>query len=338
MKAPQSPVSLKKFNTFGFDVNCHELHTVTQISELIELYENGLFRQHPKIISGGSNLLLTEELNVPVILNRIKGIRVSEETEEHIVIYFGAGESWHESVLYAVEHNWGGIENLSLIPGCIGAAPIQNIGAYGVELKDVFHELQALDLQTGTFKVFDQEACKFGYRESVFKNVYKNRYFITEVALKLSKKPQIHTQYGDIQSVLDQLGTQIPTIADVSRAVIKIRQSKLPDPAEIGNSGSFFKNPVIPAEQASSLQAAYPSLKVFPQNEKEAKIPAAWLIEQAGWKGFRRGEVGVHEKQALVLVHYGGGKGTQIKQLASDIQQDIQEKFNITLEFEVNIW
>ncbi len=338
VKAPQSPVSLKAFNTFGFDVQCPELHTVIQISELLELYEKGLFQQHPKIISGGSNLLLTSDIQVPVILNRLKGIRISEETEDQVIIHFGAGESWHESVLYAVAHNWGGIENLSLIPGCMGAAPIQNIGAYGVELKDVFHELQALDLQTGTFQVFDKEACKFGYRESVFKHTFKDRYFITEVALKLSKKPQIHTQYGDIQAVLDQLGTQNPSIADVSRAVIQIRQSKLPDPSQIGNSGSFFKNPVIPAEQAATLQAANPSLKVFPQNEKEAKIPAAWLIEQAGWKGLRRDEVGVHEKQALVLVHYGGGKGSQIQQLATDIQRDIQEKFNITLEFEVNIW
>ena len=337
MNAPDT-ISLKPYNTFGFDVHCREMYTLNNKAELLDFYNTGLFNRNPKIISGGSNLLLTKDIDVPVIVNRIKGISISRETKEHLYLSFGAGEPWHESVIYAVSHNWGGMENLSLIPGCMGAAPIQNIGAYGVELKDIFEELEAFNLKTGAFETFSLEDCKFGYRDSVFKNEKKNQYLITEVCLKLDKNPQIRTQYGDIQAVLDAQNLSQITIADVSRAVIHIRQSKLPDPAEIGNSGSFFKNPVIPAEQASALQSQYPGLKSFPQNEYETKIPAAWLIENAGWKGYRRGEVGVHAKQALVLVNYGKGTGAEVHQLAQDIQDDVRQKFNITLDFEVNIW
>ena len=332
------PISLQPYNTFGFSVYCRELHLVDSREQLLELFQAGLFQQNPKIISGGSNLLLTENIEVPVLVNRIKGIHISGETQEHIYLRLGAGESWHDSVMYAVSHNWGGIENLSLIPGSMGAAPIQNIGAYGVELKEVFHELEALNIHTGNIEAFNAADCKFGYRDSVFKQEKKNQYVIISVTLKLDKNPVIRTQYGDIQSVLEAQNLSEITIADVSRAVIQIRQSKLPDPAEIGNSGSFFKNPVIPASQAAALQLAYPGLKSFPQNENETKIPAAWLIEQAGWKGHRRGDVGVHEKQALVLVHYGGGNGRDVLQLAQDIQDDVRQKFNITLDFEVNIW
>lgn len=332
------PISLQAYNTFGFSVYCRELHLVDSREHLLELFKAGLFQQNPKIISGGSNLLLTENIDVPVLVNCIKGIHISGETTEHIYLRLGAGESWHDSVMYAVAHNWGGIENLSLIPGSMGAAPIQNIGAYGVELKEVFHELEALNILTGNIETFNAADCKFGYRDSVFKQEKKNQYVIISVTLKLDKNPVIRTQYGDIQSVLEVQNLSEITIADVSRAVIQIRQSKLPDPAEIGNSGSFFKNPVIPASQATALQQAYPGLKSFPQNENETKIPAAWLIEQAGWKGHRRGAIGVHEKQALVLVHYGGGKGRDVLQLAQDIQDDVRQKFNITLDFEVNIW
>ena len=331
-------ISLKPYNTFGFDVQCREMHALNHKTELRTFFESGLFARNPKIISGGSNLLLTQNIDVPVIVNRIIGISITRETKEHLYLSFGAGEPWHESVMYAVEHNWGGMENLSLIPGCMGAAPIQNIGAYGVEFKDIFHELEAFNIQTGLFETFGLEDCKFGYRDSVFKNEKKNQYIITEVCLKLDKNPQIRTQYGDIQAVLDAQNLSEITITDVSRAVIHIRQSKLPDPAEIGNSGSFFKNPVIPAEQAAALQSQYPGLKSFPQNDKETKIPAAWLIENAGWKGYRRGEVGVHAKQALVLVNYGKGTGAEVHQLAQDIREDVRQKFNITLDFEVNIW
>lgn len=337
MNSP-TPISLKAFNTFGFEVHCHELYTISDKSELNTLFEAGLFDRNPKIISGGSNLLLTQDIKEPVVLNRIKGIRISEETNEHLSLNFGAGESWHESVMYAVHNNWGGMENLSLIPGCMGAAPIQNIGAYGVEIKDIFQYLEAFNLHTGKFEIFQLEDCQFGYRDSVFKNEKKNQYFITEVCLRLDKTPTIRTQYGDIQAVLDSQNLTKITIADVSNAVIQIRQSKLPNPAEIGNSGSFFKNPVIPTEQAAALQKQFPGVKCFPQNEKETKIPAAWLIENAGWKGHRRGDVGVHTKQALVLVNYGNGKGSDVHQLAKDIQEDVRQKFNITLDFEVNIW
>lgn len=333
-----TPISLKAFNTFGFEVHCHELYTINNTSELKLLFEEGLFNRNPKIISGGSNLLLTKDIQEPVVLNRIKGIRISGETDEHLSLNFGAGESWHESVMYAVQNNWGGMENLSLIPGCMGAAPIQNIGAYGVEIKDIFEYLEAFNLHTGQFEIFRLEDCQFGYRDSVFKNEKKNQYFITEVCLKLDKTPTIRTQYGDIQAVLDSKNLTKITIADVSNAVIQIRQSKLPNPAEIGNSGSFFKNPVIPTEQALALQKKFPGVKCFPQNETETKIPAAWLIENAGWKGHRRGDIGVHTKQALVLVNYGGGKGSEVHQLAQDIQEDVRQKFNITLDFEVNIW
>lgn len=337
MNSP-TPISLKAFNTFGIEVHCHELYTVSTKAELKALFLAGLFKRNPKIISGGSNLLLTQDILVPVILNRIKGIRVSGETDERLSINFGAGESWHESVMYAVNKNWGGMENLSLIPGCMGAAPIQNIGAYGVELKDIFEYLEAFNLQTGEFEIFHSQDCHFGYRDSIFKNEKKNHYFITDVCLTLDKTPVIRTQYGDIQAVLDSQNLSEITIADVSKAVIQIRQSKLPDPAEIGNSGSFFKNPVIPNKQAEALQKQFPSVKCFPQNDHETKIPAAWLIENSGWKGHRRGDIGVHTKQALVLVNYGNGKGSDVHQLARDIQEDVRQKFNITLDFEVNIW
>ena len=331
-------ISLKPYNTFGFDVNCTELYIIDSKESLKSQYDSGIFQRNPKIISGGSNLLLTKDISEPVLLNRIKGIRIKEETQDYIIIEFGAGESWHDSVLYAVSNNWGGMENLSLIPGCMGAAPIQNIGAYGVELKDIFYELNAFNISNGEFHTFNIEDCKFGYRDSVFKNALNNQYFITEVSLRLDKNPKIKTQYGDIQAVLNSKNLNQIGISDVSAAVMEIRQSKLPDPSKIGNSGSFFKNPVISANQATQLKEEYPNLKCFPVNETETKIPAAWLIENAGWKGYRRGDVGVHEKQALVLVNYGNGQGKEIKTLAQEIQTDVRQKFNITLDFEVNIW
>ena len=331
-------ISLKPYNTFGLDVSCTELHTVDSRESLESLFEDGIFERNPKIISGGSNLLLTANITQPVILNRIKGNRIQEETEEHIIIEFGAGESWHDSVLHAVANNWGGMENLSLIPGCMGAAPIQNIGAYGIELKDIFHELKAFHIYKGEYHTFNLDDCKFGYRDSVFKNSLKNQYFITEVSLRLDKNPKIRTQYGDIQAVIDAKNLDEIGIADISAAIIEIRQSKLPDPAQIGNSGSFFKNPVISSQHAALLKSKYPNLKYFPVNDLETKIPAAWLIENAGWKGYRRGNIGVHEKQALVLVNYGNGNGTEIKKLAEEIQNDVRQKFDITLDFEVNIW
>jgi len=334
----KSPISLKLFNTFGFDVSCAHCISIETASQIQDLYQHGFFQTPFRILSGGSNVLLTRDLHETVLLNRIQGIEQIKETAEHVYLRFGAGEFWHDAVLFAVRQNLGGIENLSLIPGCVGAAPIQNIGAYGVELKDVFDHLNAINLTTGKMETLYAEDCKFAYRDSVFKNDAQNKYFITDVCLRLDKNPVVKIHYGDIQHVLNEANITEPSIQDVSDTVIRIRKSKLPDPKDIGNSGSFFKNPVVPVALSSKLSEKYPDMKVFPQNEKEHKLAAGWLIEKAGWKGFRRQSVGVHAKQALVLVHYGGGKGTEIADLASEIQSDILVKFGVFLEFEVNIW
>lgn len=330
--------SLLPYNTFGFDVQATELIKIENKEQLVNLYENGFFKSPFRVISGGSNLLLTQNIQEPILLIRIPGIAQKEETDGYVFIEFGAGENWHASVLHCVKNHFFGIENMSLIPGCIGAAPIQNIGAYGTELKDVFHSLSAYNIQTGNFENFDLQQCQFGYRDSFFKQQGKGKYIITSVTLKLSKIAKINTQYGDIQNTLIQKNITNPTIKDVSDAVIEIRKSKLPDPAILGNSGSFFKNPVIEKSLAEKIQANHPDLKIFPVSDECVKIPAAWLIEKSGWKGHKRSHVGVHEKQALVLVHYGGGKGSEIQQLATEIQTDVANKFNVHLEFEVNIW
>lgn len=330
--------SLLPYNTFGFDVQATELIKIENKEQLVILYENGFFKSPFRVISGGSNLLLTQNIQEPILLIRIPGIAQKEETDGYVFIEFGAGENWHASVLHCVKNQFFGIENMSLIPGCIGAAPIQNIGAYGTELKDVFHSLSAYNIQTGNFENFDLQQCQFGYRDSFFKQQGKGKYIITSVTLKLSKIAKINTQYGDIQNTLIQKNITNPTIKDVSDAVIEIRKSKLPDPAILGNSGSFFKNPVIEKSLAEKIQSNHPDLKIFPVSDEWVKIPAAWLIEKSGWKGHKRSHVGVHEKQALVLVHYGGGKGSEIQQLATEIQTDVANKFNVHLEFEVNIW
>jgi UDP-N-acetylmuramate dehydrogenase len=330
--------SLLPYNTFGFDVQATELIKIENKEQIVNLYEDGFFKSPYRVISGGSNLLLTQNIQEPILLIRIPGIAQKDETDEYVCIEFGAGENWHESVLYCVENQFYGIENMSLIPGCIGAAPIQNIGAYGTELKDVFHTLSAYNIHTGNFENFNLQQCQFGYRDSFFKQQGKGKYIITSVTLKLSKTAKINTQYGDIQNTLILKNITNPSIKDVSDAVIEIRKSKLPDPAILGNSGSFFKNPVIEKSLAEKIQANHPDLKIFPVSDECVKIPAAWLIEKSGWKGHKRSHVGVHEKQALVLVHYGGGKGSEIQQLATEIQTDVANKFNVHLEFEVNIW
>lgn len=334
----ESTTSLLPYNTFGFDVHCEKLILIESLQHLNQLFQEGFYKSPFKIISGGSNLLLTAHIQEPVLLIRIPGIQKKEETDQFVCIEFGAGEKWHECVIHCVENQWYGIENMSLIPGCIGAAPIQNIGAYGAELKDSFQELKAFNIETGILEIFNLEQCKFGYRESFFKHEGKGKYIITSVTLKLSKIPRINIHYGDIQKVLEQKNIENPTIKDVSNAVIEIRKSKLPDPAVLGNSGSFFKNPVIQKSLAEKIQSENPDLKIFPVNNEYVKIPAAWLIEKAGWKGHQRAHVGVHQNQALVLVHYGGGKGSEIRDLASEIQMDVLKKFNVNLEFEVNIW
>ena len=327
------------FNTFGFNVTASEFISITDIDQLAELFDSHqLKRTDIGILGGGSNITFTTNFEGLLLRNEIVGKTTIDETGEYAIIEFGGGETWHGAVLYALSLNLGGIENLSLIPGTVGAAPIQNIGAYGVELKDVFRSLSAFHLPTGEIHHFDANGCEFGYRDSIFKREKRGQYFIISVQLKLSKKSGIKTQYGDIQSTLDGWGIAKPTIHDISKAVIFIRESKLPNPAEIGNCGSFFKNPVVSSEIIPALRAQFPDIKTFPAGEGLTKVPAGWLIEKAGWKGFRRGDVGVHAKQALVLVNYGNGNGQEIVDLAHEIQADIFSKFGIVLEMEVIAW
>ena len=335
----QEHCDLTPFNTFGFDVWAKELVAIQGIEQLKELFDkNVLKRNDIGILGGGSNITFTGNFQGLLLKNEIVGKRVIEDNADHAILEMGGGESWHGAVMYALSLNLGGIENLSLIPGTVGAAPIQNIGAYGVELKDVFHSLSAFHMPTGEIHHFSASECKFGYRDSLFKGEKKGQYFITHVQLKLHKNGVVKTQYGDIQSTLEGWGITNPTIHDISKAVIFIRESKLPNPKEIGNCGSFFKNPVVDDAIIPALQAKYPDLRTFPAQEGMTKVPAGWLIEKAGWKGFRRGNVGVHVKQALVLVNYGGGTGGEIIQLAKEIQADILSQFGIALEMEVNAW
>jgi UDP-N-acetylmuramate dehydrogenase len=269
---------------------------------------------------------------------KIKNSPLLATNTKEVVVEIGGGESWHDVVVWAIRHNLGGIENLSLIPGTVGAAPIQNIGAYGVELKDVFVKLEAFNMTTYETRIFTAEDCQFGYRDSIFKNVLKGQYLITKVYLKLTPPPyhKLKLSYGDIQKILDHKGIESPTIKQVSEIVIGIRQSKLPDPALIGNAGSFFKNPEIPAAQFDALKAKFPEIVGYPTPKNTVKVAAGWLIEATGWKGKRVGEVGVHERQALVLVNYGGGTGADIKALAGQIQKSVSKKFSIELVAEVN--
>ena len=289
-------------------------------------------------LGGGSNVLFCKDYEGLVIKNSIKGIHVVSEDEQHVLLKVYSGEGWHDLVMHCVANNWGGIENLSLIPGTVGAAPMQNIGAYGVELEKVFVELEALNLHTLELHTFNKPACAFGYRESVFKRQLKGLYFIYSVTIRLDKQPKVSVDYGDILQVLADKGLDQSTasIKDVSDAVIQIRSSKLPDPKVLGNSGSFFKNPVISKELFEQLQQQYPNIKGFP-NDLGVKVPAAWLIEQCGWKGKRVGETGAHAKQALVLVNYGNATGNEVYQMALTIIQSVKDTFGVQLEPEVNI-
>lgn len=328
--------SLKIYNTFGIDAHAADLLVIEsseQLQELLKKQSSADFF----ILGGGSNVLFRRDLSRSVLLNRIKGKSVVEEDENEVTIAIGGGENWHELVLWTLENNWGGLENLSLIPGTVGAAPIQNIGAYGVELKDVFAGLEAIELATGEEQVFSAEDCTFGYRDSYFKRTGKGKYFITQVYLTLKKQPQVNVSYGAIQDVLQAEGIQNPSIQDVSRAVIQIRSSKLPDPAKIGNGGSFFKNPELELSVFEQLQAHYPQIPHYSAPADKVKVPAGWLIEQCGWKGQRRGNAGCYEKQALVLVNLGGASGTEIWALAEEIMASVKAKFGIELEVEVNV-
>ncbi|MEZ4905045.1 MAG: UDP-N-acetylmuramate dehydrogenase [Spirosomataceae bacterium] len=333
----QSNVSLKTYNTFGIDVSARYLVEVDNDEDIQTLLQLPNVQSLPKLIlGGGSNLLLTQDFNGLVVKINIKGIQVVKEDQTHVWLRAGAGENWHDFVMYCVERGLGGIENLSLIPGTVGAAPMQNIGAYGLEIKDTFDQLEAVEIATGHKKTFNNETCRFGYRDSIFKNEAKGQYIISSVQFKLSKTPTFQIAYGDIQKTLEQMGVKELTIKAISDAVIKIRRSKLPDPAEIGNAGSFFKNPEIPKKQYDLLKLQYPEIPGYSIDSQAIKVPAGWLIEQCGWKGKRFGNIGVHTRQALVLVNYGGGSGSEIKQLAERIQTSVFEVFGILLHTEVN--
>ena len=328
--------SLKSYNTFGIDVNAEAFARIQSLDDLQEARALGI--QPMLVLGGGSNLLLTQSLKGLLLKNDIKGIEVIRDYKKSVHIRVGGGEVWHRLVLWCIERGYGGIENLSLIPGTVGAAPIQNIGAYGVELTQVFHKLEAVHLETGTVQTFTHEQCQFGYRDSVFKRDLKGQYCICYVQLKLSKIPRLNLSYGAIGKTLAEMGVRRPGIKTVSQAVIRIRSSKLPDPAQLGNSGSFFKNPEISQEQFEQLQRKFPNLVSYPLPEARYKIPAGWLIEQCGWKGKRVGNTGSHTKQALVLVNYGGAKGAEVWALAQEIIQSVKAKFGIQLSPEVNVW
>ena len=327
--------SLKNYNSFGIDVETEFFAAISNETELIKvLKSNG--NKPFRVLGGGSNVLLTEDYKGLTLVMQNKGISILEETAFHVLIEVQAGENWHEIVLWALENDLGGIENLALIPGSVGAAPIQNIGAYGVELSSVFHRCRALDLESLSFKEFDKAACEFGYRSSVFKTHLKGKAIITRVQFKLSKKPhQTHIKYSTLQASLQGKET---TIQNIAASVVAIRKSKLPDPAQIGNSGSFFKNPVIPVNQFKQLQENYPEIPHYPDTVEKIKIPAGWLIEKLGYKGKRFGDAGVHEKQALVLVNYGNAKGVELLNLAQQIQEQVLQSFGVQLEVEVNLF
>ena len=328
--------SLQPFNTFGIDVKAKYFASFSGIPELKA--NLAAYPEEPLLIlGGGSNMLFTQDFNGLVLRNEIRGIDQVDQDDQHVLIKAGAGENWHTFVQHCLAHNWAGLENLSLIPGSVGASPMQNIGAYGVEIKDVFYELSAYHIASGEIHTFNKEQCQFGYRESVFKRAFKNQYIITDVTFALSKNPELKTSYGAIQQELATRGITKPQIRDISEAVIAIRQSKLPDPVLLGNAGSFFKNPVIGLDEFKTIQAKYPDVSHYVVSETEIKLAAGWLIEKAGLKGFRQGNCGVHTKQALVLVNYGGSEGQQILDLSTHIIQTIQSQFGVTLEREVNI-
>ncbi len=342
----QTNISLLTFNTFGIDATAAAFAIAADVAYLQQVLEKN--RQPVFILGGGSNILFTEECYPWLFVkNNIQGIEILPDDfpgasefagQETVKIKFGGGVAWHEAVEFAVARDWGGIENLSLIPGSVGAAPLQNIGAYGAELKDVFVSLEALDLQTLQLKTFSRADCQFSYRDSIFKSAgYKGRWMITGVVLELQKNPSVNIRYGDLQKTLTERGVARPNIVDVAAAVVQIRRSKLPDPALIGNAGSFFKNPEISAAQFKTLKLQFPSLPGYEAPDGKIKAPAGWLIERCGWKGRRIGAVGCHEKQALVLVNYGGAKGREILQLAELIIADVEASFGIRLTAEVNI-
>lgn len=332
-------ISLRPFNSFGIEAKARYFCRIGSIEALQELVRTPFYQQHPRLVlGGGSNLLFTRDYPGLIIKIDIRGIEVVSESDEHVVIRVGAGEIWHQLVLYCVSRGWGGIENLSLIPGTAGAAPIQNIGAYGVEVAEVIEDVTTVDALTGALRSFKKDECAFGYRESAFKSELKEKFFISSVTLTLTKKNHlINIRYGALHDAFKMVSQEEITIKKVSDAVIAIRESKLPDPVRIGNAGSFFKNPILTLSQLEALRRIYPAIPSYSSDNQNVKVPAAWLIEQCGWKGKRINQVGVHVNQALVLVNYGGGTGDEILQLSKQIQSDVLKKFDVNLTPEVNI-
>jgi UDP-N-acetylmuramate dehydrogenase len=376
-------ISLQKYNTFGIDAIARYFAVFSTQDQLADLLQQaaGLpagsvarlpgsagrvagstrvsepFRAPLFVLGGGSNILLTKNIDGPVMRNEIKGIELVDEDEHYVYVTAGAGESWNEFVQYCLKRNWAGVENLSLIPGSVGAAPMQNIGAYGVEIKDVFHELTAWDLREGKVYIFTLNDCRFGYRDSIFKGESRGRFVILSVTFRLNKIPVFHIAYGAIREELEKMGVQDLSIQAISQAVVHIRTSKLPDPAQIGNAGSFFKNPTIPSIHFEYLQKQFPGIVGYPEASPAGtgtgsasapakppasapattKLAAGWLIEQCGWKGYRHGDAGVHARQALVLVNYGNATGHELYELSEEILKSVHERFGVTLEREVNI-
>lgn len=329
---------LQNLNSFGIHVSAKYYGTFHTCDDLAEIQDSAYAGKGATLIlGGGSNLLFTGNFNGLVLKNEIKGIQQVNEDKNWIYVKAGAGENWHQFVLYCVNNGLGGTENLSLIPGNVGATPIQNIGAYGVELKDIFYELETFHLQEKTIEKFNLEECGFGYRESVFKSRYRNQFVVLNVTYRLSKTPVINTSYGALNQELAAMGVTMPGIREVSEAVMNIRRSKLPDPAITGNAGSFFKNPEVPASSFLTMKSRFPGIVGYPQENTNVKLAAAWLIEQCGWKGYRRGDAGCHAKQALVLVNYGNASGRDIFDLSEDILASVKSKFGVELEREVNV-
>jgi UDP-N-acetylmuramate dehydrogenase len=330
---------LKKYNTFSISAIAENFSIFRSEKELTELLTEIKKRNAPMLVlGGGSNMLFTKNIDGIVIKNEIKGIQVLAEDDASVLVKCGAGEVWHEFVIHCVNKGWAGIENLSLIPGTVGASPIQNIGAYGVEVKDTIDSVETIEIETCVKKRFTAVECNFGYRESVFKKSLKGKYIVTYVIFRFKKDAHVNTSYGAIKEVLVDKGITNPNIRDVSRAVVEIRRSKLPNPAQLGNAGSFFKNPEIPTSQFDALKRQFPDIVSYPGSTTGfTKVPAGWLIERSGWKGKTIGNVGVHRLQALVLVNYGGATGQEIVDLSKEVQKSVFELSGIHLEPEVNI-
>jgi len=333
-------ISLKPYNTFGIDAlakSFASFNTTDELGELLAFTQKQNNNQHTLILGGGSNILFTKDYNGLVLKNKLQGIHEIKEDDQHVYVQVGAGENWHQFVLHCIKNGWAGVENLSLIPGNVGASPMQNIGAYGVEIKDVFYSLEAFHIHEKKMINFSLNDCAFGYRESVFKKKFKNEFVITSVTYRLDKNPKFNITYGAIEQELEKMGVKALSLQAVSKAVINIRSSKLPDPAVIGNAGSFFKNPEIQNSIFNRLKEQYAGVVGYNLPNGNVKLAAGWLIEQCGWKGYRKGDAGCHEKQALVLVNYGNATGEEIFNLSEEILQSVKRRFDVQLEREVNI-